>query len=325
MRPTLLTDRFDAALTFARERHGTQIRKGTEITYVAHLLAVAALVLEDGGDEDAAIAGLLHDVAEDAGGEAVLVEIEGRFGEEVRRIVAACSDTFEDPKPDWRIRKRRYLAHLRDADDAVLRVSLADKLHNARSIVSDVRVEGDALWSRFNTGRAADQLWYYRTLADIALERRPGVRTDDLDTAVCEMAIVATGAAPEGPLRIWVDDDLEDRAPTDGWLQVATAWEAIALLATGRVIELSLDHDLAGDAANGRGVDVVDWLAERASEGRPAWPHSITLHTANPYGRDDMARVIRRHAPVARESLSPGGKPVFEMSAPDNAQPPDCA
>jgi (p)ppGpp synthase/HD superfamily hydrolase len=160
-----LSPRFDEAYQFAAQAHRQQMRKGTEIPYLAHLLAVTALVLEDGGDEDQAIAALLHDAAEDQGGEVMLEEIRLRFGERVSRIVDGLSDTFEIPKPPWQARKERYLAHLREAPPEVRRVSLADKLHNARSILADLERNGEAVWSRFTTGKDGT-LWYYHRLVE---------------------------------------------------------------------------------------------------------------------------------------------------------------
>jgi (p)ppGpp synthase/HD superfamily hydrolase len=180
---TTLTDRYDAALTYARTRHAGQVRKGTGIPYLSHLLAVSALVIEDGGDEDQAIAGLLHDVVEDTGGAPVLVEVRERFGDEVARIVDACSDTDEDPKPPWEPRKRAYIAELEHADAAVLRVSCADKLHNARSILVDVGTIGDELWGRF-TASAEQTRWYYETLAGVFARRSPGPLSRELSRTV---------------------------------------------------------------------------------------------------------------------------------------------
>ena len=133
--------------------------------YVSHLLIVAGLVLEFGGDEDDAIAGLLHDAVEDAGGRARLEDIEKQFGARVARIVEACSDTDAVPKPPWRQRKHAYIAHLNDASPSARLVSAADKLANVRSIIKDYREIGEALWSRFKGGRDGT-LWYYRALAD---------------------------------------------------------------------------------------------------------------------------------------------------------------
>jgi (p)ppGpp synthase/HD superfamily hydrolase len=161
-----LGEDFEEALAYAVQAHRGQLRKGTGAPYTAHLLAVSSLVLEHGGDEQTAIAALLHDAAEDQGGEERLGDIEHRFGERVAEIVAACSDTFETPKPPWRERKEAYLDHLVEADPDALLVSAADKLHNARSILADHREQGEELWSIFTTESASDQLWYYRSLVD---------------------------------------------------------------------------------------------------------------------------------------------------------------
>ena len=170
---SMLTDRFAQAAHYAIELHRAQTRKATSIPYVTHLFAVCSLVLEDGGTEDEAIAALLHDGPEDQGGPAVLEEIRTRFGDPVAAIVASLSDALPAPgeaKPPWRKRKEAYLRHLASAPASVLRVSLADKLHNSRSIRVDLRGEGEAFWDRFNAGRA-DQAWYYRRLLDL-FERR---------------------------------------------------------------------------------------------------------------------------------------------------------
>jgi (p)ppGpp synthase/HD superfamily hydrolase len=167
-----LSERFENALLYATRLHASQTRKGNGVPYVSHLLAVASLVLEAGGGEDAAIAALLHDAAEDQGGHETLADIRARFGARVADIVAACSDTFEEPKPPWHERKRAYIAHLRDAPAEVLLVSCADKLHNARAIAADHRQLGDALWARFHAG-PEDILWYYRELSAIFSEQGP--------------------------------------------------------------------------------------------------------------------------------------------------------
>lgn len=161
-----LSTRFEEALTFASHLHRQQVRKGSGIPYVSHLLAVAAIVLEYGGDEDEAIAALLHDAIEDQGGEATRQEIRRLFGEVVVEIVNGCTDADTVPKPPWQARKEAYLAHLRSADSSVLLVSAADKLHNMRSILGDYRVVGDAVWQRFKTGKEGT-LWYYRSLLEI--------------------------------------------------------------------------------------------------------------------------------------------------------------
>lgn len=191
---TGLGPRFDQALVYASEVHRDQRRKGTQTPYIAHLLHVAALVIEDGAlsgelNEDEAIAALLHDAAEDQGGEARLADIRLRFGERVAEIVAAGSDTFETPKPPWRERKEAYIARLREETDrGILRVSLADKVHNCRAIGVDYRLLGDALWTRFN--RDADTPWYYRTLAGVFGERMPdSFLTEELRLAVVELDV----------------------------------------------------------------------------------------------------------------------------------------
>ena len=178
-----LTQRFEEALVYATRLHATQLRKGTDIPYVSHLLAVASLVMEAGGGEDEAIAALLHDGPEDQGGLDTLNEIRARFGERVADIVAACSDTFEAEKPPWKARKQAYLDHLQAADEATRLISCADKLHNARAILADYRRHGESLWDRFNGGRE-DILWYYTELARIFGTDGPGALADELARVV---------------------------------------------------------------------------------------------------------------------------------------------
>ncbi len=146
--------------------------------YHAHLLGVASLVLNDGGSEDEAVAAVLHDLVEDT--DATVEDVRERFGERVARIVDACTDAYERPKPEWKERKRAYIERMRTAQPDELRVSLADKLYNASSIEWDLRIRGDDLWRVFGSGRDG-QLWYYRSLADIFLERAPGPMADELD------------------------------------------------------------------------------------------------------------------------------------------------
>lgn len=184
-----LTERFLAAVALACEVHPGR-RLGTEIPYMAHLLVVAGLVLEDGGGETGAIAAMLHDAVEDGGGAAMLERIQTEFGNRVAEIVEACSDTL-DPHDarSWRERKAAYLTHLpATTDDSVLRVALADKVHNARSIVRDYRAEGNALWERFTNKTAQEQLWYYSELLAFFEQRRAGPLVEDLARAVAELA-----------------------------------------------------------------------------------------------------------------------------------------
>ncbi len=157
--------RVDQALVYAHQLHARQTRKGTTIPYIGHLLAVTAIVIENGGTEDEVIAALLHDAVEDQGGAAVREEISRRFGENVALIVDGLSDTDQMPKPPWRARKEEYIAHLNEASSSMLLVSLADKIHNASSILRDVRNEGESVWSRF-TGGKDGSLWYYRSLVE---------------------------------------------------------------------------------------------------------------------------------------------------------------
>ncbi len=182
----VLSPRFDEALVFARRLHAGQMRKGTTIPYVSHLLAVAAIVLEHGGGEDEAIAALLHDAVEDQGGAATRAEIRRRFGEHVAVIVDGCTDAETVPKPPWRERKEAYLAHIGHASPPVRLVSAADKLHNARSILADYRLLGEALWSRFRGGREGT-LWYYRALVDAFRSAEPTPLIDELERTVSEL------------------------------------------------------------------------------------------------------------------------------------------
>jgi (p)ppGpp synthase/HD superfamily hydrolase len=181
-----LSARFDDALVLAHHLHAGQTRKGTSIPYISHLLAVTAIVIENDGTEDEAIAALLHDAIEDAGGDAVRSVIHERFGDEVLAIVEGLTDTDQTPKPPWRARKEAYLAHLCEASASVLLVSLADKIHNAGSVLRDLRNNGDSVWARF-TGGKEGTLWYYRALTDTfkTLETSPLVA--QLDRIVSEL------------------------------------------------------------------------------------------------------------------------------------------
>lgn len=186
---TVLTRRYNEAFEMAARLHAKQFRKGTAIPYLSHLLAVSGLVLEQGGTEDEAIAALLHDAVEDQGGLPVLEEIRQTFGPAVAEIVAGCSDTVVVPKPPWRERKEAYLAHIATAPPPVRLVSAADKLHNARSTLSDYRRLGDEVWPRFNAGKD-DILWYYRSLVAAFRQAEPGSNplVDELARTVEELA-----------------------------------------------------------------------------------------------------------------------------------------
>jgi (p)ppGpp synthase/HD superfamily hydrolase len=159
-----LTGQFSKALVYAELKHHNQVRKGGDIPYVGHLLTVAGLVINDGGSEAQAIAALLHDTVEDAGGPATLKEIRANFGDDVARIVDVCSDTDEEPKPPWRERKQNYINHLADVGDDTILVSVADKIDNARSMLRDYHAHGPSLWERFTVKNPRDHLWYYSEL-----------------------------------------------------------------------------------------------------------------------------------------------------------------
>ena len=177
-------EKFERALPYAAWLHRDQVRKGTSTPYITHLLAVASIVGENGGAEDEVVAALLHDAPEDQGGEARLGEIRARFGDGVAEIVDGCTDTYETPKPPWRERKERYLAHLADASGSVRLVSSADKLHNARTVLSDYRLLGEDLWTRFN-GKKEGTLWYYRAV--VGTLQGDGPIVEELDRVVTEL------------------------------------------------------------------------------------------------------------------------------------------
>ena len=192
-----LGPRFLRAFVFAAEKHKGQTRKASSIPYIAHLMGVASLVLEAGGNEDLAIAALLHDVVEDCGGAPMLKEVRRRFGTRVAKVVDGCTDADTYPKPPWRERKEKYMARLRNEDKDTRLVSAADKLNNVRSIVSDYRAVGESVWSRFNGGREGT-LWYYRTLREEFLRDQENRVTRDLALAVSELESLAAGQTGNG-------------------------------------------------------------------------------------------------------------------------------
>ncbi len=180
-----LTERYDRALAWASELHRDQRRKGSDVPYLTHLLSVSSLVVEHGGDEDQAIAGLLHDSIEDVG--VTDDQIVDRFGDRVARIVRECTDADTVPKPPWLERKRAYIAHLGETESDVLIVSLADKFHNATSLAEDVDRVGEDYFDLFK-GRADGIRWYYRRLADV-FERR----VDELPARIVDGRLAANG------------------------------------------------------------------------------------------------------------------------------------
>ncbi len=194
-----LGDRFTDAFALAHALHQTQVRKGTDIPYVSHLMAVAVIVIEHGGDEDEAIAALLHYAVEAFGGSPMAERIRIAFGDRVADLVIELSESLTAPrntatdKADWQTRKRISLAHLVTASPAALRVFAADKLHNLRSIVADLRREGDALWARLNAGRD-DQRWYYHELVKVLTGRAPAALVEALAESLQDLeAAIAPG------------------------------------------------------------------------------------------------------------------------------------
>ena len=178
-----LTQRFDDAVRYAHDVHRTQMRKGTDVPYIGHLMGVASIVLDDGGSEDEAIAALLHDAAEDQGGRERLEDIRGRFGDGVAKIVEDCTDSWEQPKRPWLERKRAYVDHAKTLGAASRRVSSADKVHNAYAILRDLRNEGERVWDRFNA-RPDDVMAYYQSLVRAYQDAGGGRLVDELERIV---------------------------------------------------------------------------------------------------------------------------------------------
>ena len=189
-----MTERLTAAFRYAAQLHATQLRKGTPVPYIAHLMAVAAIVLEHGGRENQVIAALLHDAIEDHPRDgATRQEIREQFGPEVLAMVEDCTDADTHPKPPWQDRKERYIARLPGTSREAKLVSLADKVHNARTILNDFIQVGDELWDRF-MGAKDGTLWYYRTLADVYTREYPGPLAQELESVVSELERVARGS-----------------------------------------------------------------------------------------------------------------------------------
>ena len=181
-----MTSRFEQALVFATQLHQEQRRKGSGVPYISHLLSVTALVIEHGGDEDEAIAALLHDAIEDQGGPRAREQIRSRFGDHVTEIVDGCTDSETSPKSPWKGRKLAYIAHLGGASASIRLVSAADKLHNARTILNDYRTMGDEIWERF-AGRKEGTLWYYRSVLDVLSQAGRTPLVEELDLVVSQL------------------------------------------------------------------------------------------------------------------------------------------
>ena len=185
-RTAKLTTKFEQALIYATQLHANQTRKVDKIPYISHLMSVSALILEAGGTEDEAIAGLLHDAIEDQGGQATREEIREKFSETVVEIVDGCTETDITPKPPWKQRKIDYIENIRNGSDSVKLVSLADKLHNARSLLVGYRNKGDKLWDYFN-GTKEDKLWFYRELLKVYQQGNVNFMTVELERILDEL------------------------------------------------------------------------------------------------------------------------------------------
>ena len=179
----ILTQRFDDAFAFAHKLHDAQTRKGTPVPYLGHLMGVSSMVLDDGGSEDEAIAALLHDAAEDAGGRKTVEEIRSRYGDAVAKIVEDCTDSWSTPKEPWAERKKKYTEHARTLSPSSLRVSAADKVHNAYAILRDLRNEGDKVWDRFKA-KPDDVVAYYHALMRSFREAGGGRLVEELERIV---------------------------------------------------------------------------------------------------------------------------------------------
>lgn len=261
----MFTDRFDDALAYASRIHRAQIRKGSEIPYVSHLLGVAALAIEAGADEDQAIAALLHDAAEDQGGSERLEDIRQRFGDRVAGIVSDCTDSWTNPKPDWGPRKEAYLASLGDKSEDSLLVSLADKMHNAGAINADLAAHGPSVWDRFTGGREGS-LWYYGALAETFQVRLPGPTARRFDQLVDDMHTLAGAHRRDGA-------DSAANADTENGEGASARMSASAASATAAA---TLEGSAAKAGSNtGRGAAASE-AAKRVAEGvakagRAAW------------------------------------------------------
>ena len=185
-----LTGRFIRALGYAARLHAHQTRKGKDRPYIGHLLGVASIVIEHGGDEDQAIAALLHDAVEDQGGLPRLAEIRRKFGARVAQMVDGCTDAYSDPKPEWRARKQAYIERVRREPAEIQLISAADKLHNAREVLADLRIEGDSVWSRFKGGKDGT-LWYYRQMVDALSESGRTSLVEELARVVSKLERLA--------------------------------------------------------------------------------------------------------------------------------------
>jgi (p)ppGpp synthase/HD superfamily hydrolase len=186
----VFTRRFVDALGYAARLHARQVRKRTGRPYIGHLLGVTSIVIEYGGDEEMAIAALLHDAVEDQGGLPRLREIHRKFGARVARIVDGCTDSYTEPKPPWRARKLAYIQHVAAEPADVRLVSAADKLSNARETLHELRLHGDSVFEKFE-GKKEGTLWYYRALVEVFRKAGTNPLIDELDRVLTELESLA--------------------------------------------------------------------------------------------------------------------------------------
>jgi len=254
----MLTGRFDRALELATDHHRSQLRTGTRVPYLAHVLAVASLVLEMGGGEDEAIAALLHDAVKDDG-RATLARIREEFGYSVADIVAAVGDTGVEPEASWRERQQDFIDAMPEKSRAAIRVALADALDIARSIVTAIDRRGDdhaEVWSRFSVPRE-DVCWYYDALATAFEVQARTQREDPFTDELRRLALAMAAPAPtDGILSrrlTWVQRALSQ---TRAWAEAERAQAAIERIFMAPTPEY--DFEYAYDAAVGRATAQAD-------------------------------------------------------------------
>jgi len=193
---SVLSRKFESALAFANQVHAHQKRKDSGAPYFAHVIGVAALVLEDGGSEEEAIAALLHDTAEDQGGQAMLDEIAERFGKTIAQIVAECSDTLISPKPPWQARKENHINGLRTARPETIRIMLADKVYNSRNLLRSLQERGEIVWENFKGGRDGT-IWYFQQMYAVFAETKSGYMLDEFARNIKRIAAFPNDCDPE--------------------------------------------------------------------------------------------------------------------------------
>lgn len=182
-----LTTRFEEALVYATQLHAQQVRKVSGVPYISHLLSVAALVIEDEGSEDEAIAALLHDAIEDQGGVITSEVIRQKFGNKVADIVESCTESDVVPKPPWQERKQKYIEKISQASPEALRVALADKVHNARSNLTEWYLYGEKAWNKEQRERT---LWFYRSVMEVAQTLKDSRLLEELNRVVKQLEVL---------------------------------------------------------------------------------------------------------------------------------------